>query len=129
MRLTQGSNSAFTQTGSDGTYVFYDGQNCTPVDGLDGGCTGASNSTFTFANGTSNATLTILGTDACSPATPTTPCIPPVTPAYPGTYTHATVISGTTTFASLTSPASYGTSPTFPVAKGSAYNRDWKFTP
>jgi hypothetical protein len=130
VRLTQGSNSAFTQTGSDGTYVFYDGQNCAMADGLDGGCTGASTSTFTFANGTSNATLTILGSSlVCVPVPPATACEPPSPPAYPTDMTKATVTGGTTqTFTSPAAP-SYGVSPTFPVAKGTAYNRDWKFTP
>jgi hypothetical protein len=128
IRLTQGSNSAFAQTGADGTYVFYDGQSCTPADGLDGGCTGAS-STFTFANGTSNVTLTIMGSAGCLPINPTTPCTPPSSWAYPTGTTKATVTGGTTqTFTSPTAP-SYGVSPTFGVAKGSAYNRDWKFTP
>lgn len=129
VRLSQGSNSAFTQTGLDGTYVFYDGQNCTPVDGLDGGCTGASPNTFTFANGSSNATLTIMGSTGCIPIYPTTPCTPPSSSAYPTGMTKATVTGGTTqTFTSPT-PPSYGVSPTFGIAKGSAYNRDWKFTP
>jgi hypothetical protein len=43
--------------------------------------------------------------------------------------TVATVTGGTSQ--TFTSPAipSYGVSPTFGVAKGTAYNRDWKFTP
>jgi hypothetical protein len=129
IRLTQGGNSAFTQTGADGTYVFYDQQNCTPADGLDGGCTGASTSVFTFANGTANTTLTLLGSAPCVPIGPTLPCTPPPSPAYPTGTIKATVTGGPTqTFTSPTTP-SYGVSPTFGVAKGSAYNRDWKVSP
>ena len=108
LRLTQGANSAFAQTGADGTYVFYDQQNCTPADGLDGGCTGPTGSTFTFANGTSNATLTLMGSTACLPPDSATPCAPPAAPAYPAGMTKATVTGGTAqTFTSPMVP-SYG---------------------
>jgi hypothetical protein len=129
LRLTQGSNSAFTQTGSDGTYVFYDGQNCTIADGLDGGCTGASTVTFTFANGTSNATLAILGSGACVLPPSATICAPPSSAAYPTGMTKATVTGGTSQTITFPTAPIYGVTPVFAVAKGTAYNRDWKFTP
>jgi hypothetical protein len=134
LRLGQAGNYAYTQTGTDGTYVFYDGQNCAMADGLDGGCTGTSTTTWTFANGTSNATIAVLGSGtACLPITPAVTCPPPASPAYPTGMTKAVVLSGTTTFYTFNSPTPpvYGTSPspTFGVAKSSAYNRDWQFTP
>ena len=117
VKLTQGSNTATAQTGSDGTYVFYDGQGCTVADGLDGGCTGASTSTWTFGNGNVSSKLEILGDGASAAAAAT----------YPTAKTNAAVKSGSQTFATFAAPVlpTY----TFSVAKNSASNRDWRFGP
>jgi hypothetical protein len=115
-RLTQGTNTATAKTDLDGNYVFYDGQACTPADGIEGGCTGASATTWTFGSGTvTNTKLEALGGEATAAAAAT----------FPGVKTSASVVSGSTTFANLTVSPLY----TFSVAKGTAYNRDWKFGP
>lgn len=115
IRLVQGSNSATALTDADGNFVFYDGQNCLPVDGLQACSTG---STWTFANGGNvSSKLEVLGDGAGASGSPT----------WPTSKTTASVRSGSQTFASFTSPTlpSY----TFGIAKSSAYNRDWKFGP
>jgi hypothetical protein len=115
VKLQQGSAWALAQTGLDGFYIMYDGQNCTSLDGLAGGCS-AGLTTWNFANGTSNVTVSIMGNGAVATGGPT----------YPGATTKATVTSGNTTFATYISPTppSY----TFSVTKTTAYNRDWNLT-
>jgi hypothetical protein len=119
LRLTQGSNMAFAQTGTDGIFVIYDGQGCS--DGLEG-CTGASPTTWTFANGNASSKLDIVGDGATTP-------LFTASAAYPGSMTKAWVKTGTTfsTSPNFTSPTAL--SHTFTVAKNSAYSRDWKFSP
>jgi hypothetical protein len=114
VKIQQGSSWAVAQTGTDAFYVFFDGQSCSG-DGIDSCSPGLTN--WNFANGTSNVTITILGNGATAATSPT----------YPTGYTKASVVSGGTTYATFTSPTppSY----TLSVAKSSAYNRDWKFTP
>lgn len=73
-------------------------------------------------NGNASSKLDIVGDDGSPPAFA-------ASAAYPGSHTKAWVKTGTTfsvspTFTSPTLP-SY----TFTVAKNSAYNRDWKFSP
>jgi hypothetical protein len=118
VQLTQGSNTAAGQTGADGQYIFYDGENCATASFVTG-CTGASTSTWNFGKGTGSTKIDILG-DAFS-----YPVAPAVFPTYPMGKTSATIKSGTTTFATLSAPNGY----TFSVANGNAYNRDWKFGP
>jgi hypothetical protein len=113
IRLTQGANTATARTDIGGSYVFYDGQACTTVDGLEGGCTGASTTTWTFASASTK--LEALGDAAAAAATAT----------WPAGKTNASVVSGSTVFATLTTLPQY----TFSVTKGNAYNRDWKFGP
>ena len=114
VKLSQGSNWAIAKTDNDGFYVFYDGQNCTPSDGLQV----CSSATWIYANGSSvSSKLEILGDGAAATGSP----------AYPGAKTTASVRSGAQTFASFSSPTT--PSYTFSVAKSSAYNRDWRFGP
>ena len=115
VRLVQGSNSALALTDADGNFVFYDGQNCLPADGLQACSTGSA---WTFANGGNvSSKLEVLGDGGSASGSPT----------WPTSKTTASVRSGSQTFASFTSPTlpSY----TFSIAKSSAYNRDWKFGP
>jgi uncharacterized repeat protein (TIGR01451 family) len=120
VKLTQNGKSALAQTDAYGFYLFYDGQSCLTSDGLSGGC--SSGSTWTFASGSMNATLTIYGQGpacidpTCPPASPS--------PAYPAGYGKATITSGQINYGTLNAPAGYTAS----VANGMAYNRDWKFT-
>ena len=124
VKISQSGNTALAKTGTDGQYIFFDGQGCTIGDGLDGGCTGASTTQWNFSSGTQSATISIMGQGASATATPTWPS---------GTWVPAStvkVVSGATTFATVT----YGALPNPPtysvsVTKNSAYNRDWKFTP
>jgi hypothetical protein len=99
------------KTGTDGFYLFYDGQHCLG-DGLDS-CSAGPLASWAFPNGNTSMTITILGN---TPAAATTATMP--TP-----WTKADVKSGNTTYASnLISPAY-----TLTVASGSAYGRDWRF--
>ena len=69
VQLTQSGKSTLVLTEIDGSYLVYDGQLCTG-DGLVSCSTGTS---WTFANGTSNGTLAILGngpTRGCPPDLP-----------------------------------------------------------
>jgi hypothetical protein len=115
VRLTQGSNTAYGVTGGDGQYIFYDGENCALASFITG-CTGASTTTWNFAKGNSSTKIDILGDN---------PVLPAIAPTWPFGRTSATVKSGTTTYATLTTSPTY----TFSVANGTAYNRDWKFMP
>ncbi len=116
VRFTQGSNTATARTGADGTYLVFDGQGCALADGLEGGCTGASSLAWNFANGTASGTFAVFGSGATPSGTPT----------YPAGYTKFKILSnGSTVVAQTTIPPTI----TFNVAKGSAYNRDWLFTP
>ncbi|HEY3210032.1 MAG TPA: hypothetical protein VGL18_09625, partial [Actinomycetota bacterium] len=120
VQISQNGKTALAQTSPEGFYIFYDGQNCLNADGLAGGC--SSGSTWTFAGGSMNATLTPYGRGpACDD-----PTCPPASgsPAYPSGYTKATITSGQVNYGTLNAPAGYSLS----VAYGSAYNRDWKFT-
>jgi hypothetical protein len=116
VRLTQGSNVAIGQTGADGQYIFYDGENCA-VASFIYSCSGASSTVWNFAKGNGSTKVDLLGDVASFPGGPA------LIPTYPYGKTGATVKSGTTMFATLTAPNGY----TFSVANGSAYNRDWKF--
>jgi hypothetical protein len=118
VKIAQGSNYALTQTGADGFYIFYDGQTCDGSDNLDGGCNGivSSITTWSFANGTSNATITILGQGAAASGGPTFPGSPQ--------WTKADVYQAST---KLTNPSLSTPTFSFSVAKNSAYNRDWRF--
>jgi hypothetical protein len=113
------TNTATAYTGIDGFYVFYDGQGC--ADGLEG-CTGASTATWTFGTGSNvSTTITILGTGGAQP-------LPGASPAYPkdadgDPYTSAEVRTGTNTWA-IKNPPTYMAG----VTKGTAYNRDWRFS-
>jgi hypothetical protein len=123
VRISQGTSNATALTGSDGFYLFYDGQACTTPDGVAGGCFNGATSigTWTFANGSNVATtVRILGTET-TPATPTVPAAGAAA-AYPTGKTHAEVKVGSTWTAK--NPPSYD----FGVAKGSGYNRDWRFS-
>jgi hypothetical protein len=130
VRLVQGSKSATYLTGADGSYAFYDGQQCGPADGLVGGCysgttLSAPTASWTFANGNASTSIHILGSNL-----DLTPVIPAynASAAWPtGTWTNAKVRSGSTTFATVTYPSA--PSYAFTVSKGTAYNRDWRFTP
>jgi hypothetical protein len=124
VKVSQSGNTALTKTGTDGQFLFFDTQGCTASDGLDGGCTGSSITQWNFSNGTQNATISIMGQGAAPTASPTWP-----SGSWVSTST-AKVVSGTQTFATVT----YGSLPNPPtytvgLAKNSAYNRDWKFTP
>ena len=61
IQVKQGSNTATTKTDLSGDYVLFDGQQCTPTDGIHGGCTGAWTSVVTFGNGSVSTTMTLLG--------------------------------------------------------------------
>ena len=69
MKLTQGSNTALARSPTvDGSYVFYDGQQCIPATGCRVAA-GASTSAWTFANGGNVSTkLDVLGDDGLAPA-------------------------------------------------------------
>jgi len=126
IRLTQGSSFATALTDNFGFYLFYDGQLC-DGDGLAGGCSGTL-ATWTFANGNAATTLKVLGTATLDGlGVPTS--IPSAAAAadWPTGKTTAKVYSGSTTFATITTPTLPSYSIT--VSKGTAYPRDWKFTP
>jgi hypothetical protein len=114
VRLTQSGKSALTKTDAYGNYVFYDGQLCSG-DGL-ASCTNVSSGSWAFANGTTNATLDILGDGASATAGP----------AYPTGFTGYSITGGGTTWVN---PSTGLPAYTFGVAKNSAYSRNWKFTP
>jgi hypothetical protein len=114
VRATQGSNVAIGQTGADGQYIFYDGELCATASFIVS-CSGASVTTWNFAKGNSSTKIDMLGDMT----------VPAVMATYPSLQNGATVKSGMTTLATLANPTGY----TFSVANGSAYNRDWKFTP
>jgi hypothetical protein len=97
-----------------GEYVVFDGQLCTG-DGLSG-C--SSGSTFIFVNGTNvNSTVTVLGNGG---ATPTFAA----TSTYPTPFTKFCVFQGvqSCSLSTLNPVHSFG------VTKGSAYNKNWKFS-
>ena len=131
VRMTQGTKSITALTGADGFYVFYDGQYCKAADGAAGGCYVGSvlqADTVTWTFGTGSSTLAILGPATFDLA------LSPVKPAHDasaswptGTWTTAKVVSGSTTFATITNP--YAPKYVFNMAKGTAYHRDWRFTP
>jgi hypothetical protein len=112
VQLKQGANTAQARTDSTGFYLFYDGQACTMTDGLEGGCTGASTTTWTFASGTSSSSLTIHGQGATATGTP----------SFPAGWTKADVRSATALLQTVTTPTY-----TFGIAKGAAYDRSWQF--
>src|SRR5205814_1019754 len=91
IRVTQGSNTATTQTGTDGQYLFFDSQNCTIADGIDGGCTGASTTVWTFLNGNQTSKVEILGDGASAVVSP-----PMTLGMWPTGMTKASVVSGST---------------------------------
>ena len=78
--------------------------------------TSAPSGTLTFANGTVNTTLAVLGQGGSQPALSASPSLPSGKSSATVTGTGATVNVG----AAATS--------TISVAKGSAYNRNWKFS-
>jgi hypothetical protein len=105
VRIKQGTNYGLTKTDSTGLYLFFDDQLCTG-DGLTA-CAGAwatgTTPMLKFANGTASATVTVLGNGAQSPTWTTDTGAAPV-------------------------PYSSGTNyATFNVAKGTAYNKNFKF--
>ena len=115
VRVEQGSNWAVAKTDSLGDYVLFDGQACTVTGGLEGGCNTA---VWNFANGTVTVKIRIMGDGAA----------PSVGASYPTGYGTAGIFSaGKQLGATLTAP----TAPehTVAVAKNSAYQRDWRFTP
>ena len=115
IKISQGSNAAVARTDADGFYLFYDGQNCLASDGIDGGCTGASTATWNFANGGNVTTaLSVYGQSVTQP-------LASAPPAFPGTWTKADVQSATSS-QTVTSPTL-----TFGVAKGAAYEKNWRF--
>jgi len=124
VKLQQGSNWAIAQTGSDGFYLFYDGQTCDQPDSLAGGCGGASTSTWNFSTGNNvGTTVSVLGS---GPGCSATTCPPAyAVPTYPAGSSRATVMNGNTS-TTYNAP----TAPTYSlnVTSGSGYNRDWKFS-
>jgi uncharacterized repeat protein (TIGR01451 family) len=102
VRIKQGTNYALTQTDEKGMYLFFDDQYCTG-DGLTA-CSGWTTQ-LKFANGTSSATVTVLGNGATQSPTWQTDAGSPPSPNTAGT--------------------NYAT---FNVAKGSAYNKNFKFS-
>jgi len=114
VRLTQSGKSALTKTDAFGNYVFYDGQLCSG-DGL-AGCTNVTTGAWAFANGTTPATLEVLGDGASAAAGPT----------YPTGFTSYSITGGGTIWVN---PSTGLPTYTFSVAKNSAYSRNWKFTP
>jgi hypothetical protein len=115
VRVTQGTSTATALTGADGFYLFYDGQACTLLDGIAGGCTGASTTLWNFGKGSNvSTTIDILG----SGSTPTS------TATNPSGFTNAEVRTGANSW-SVKNPPTYVAG----VTKGTAYLRDWRFTP
>jgi hypothetical protein len=111
VRLAQGSTKALTKTDSNGFYVFFDGQQCLPADSLYGCTVGLSS--LTFGSGSNVSTnLTVLGDGLTPPLTWETS-----SQILPTGKTSVTV-SG-----SCSSPIC-----TLGVSKGSAYQRNWKFS-
>ena len=108
VRLKQGSNYALAKTTPEGFYLFYDGQNCTG-DGLEA-CSGGWSSSLSFATGTVTATLSVLGDGGSMPASWETAAT-----AFP---TGFSSVSGGCTSLDCS----------FSVAKGSAYQKNWKFS-
>ena len=90
--------------------------------------------TWTFGDGTVSTTLSVLGPVSYDiDSLPIKPAYN-ATPAWPaGTWTAtvpastAKVVSGSTTYLTITYPGE--PKYTFSVAKGTAYNRDWRFKP
>ena len=133
VRLTQGTKSITALTGADGFYVFYDGQICSASDGVAGGCyTGVtpqpSTSAWQFGSGNQSTAIRILGTAALDgDGLPTSIPAYNATSSWPsGSWANSKVVSGSTVFATIVHPNSL--SYTFTAAKGTAYNRDWRFT-
>ncbi len=115
VRITQGTNAATALTGADGFYILYDGQACTLADGIAGGCTGGSTTVWNFQNGSNaSTTIAILGDGVAPTATAT----------HPTGYSSAEVRTGANSW-TVKNPPTY----TAGVAKGTAYLRDWRFTP
>jgi len=118
VQLTHNGKSALVLTEIDGSYLVYDGQLCTG----DGLVSCSAGTTWTFANGTGNSTLAILGNGPTAALTAAYPTYPPI----PTLYTKFKITSnGATVVPQTTNPPTT----TFGIAKGSSYPRDWIFTP
>jgi uncharacterized repeat protein (TIGR01451 family) len=114
IRLTQNGASYLAHTQADGSYVFYDGQACTG-DGLDA-CSAGPAGTLNFANGTVNTTFALLGQGTSQPAISAPTSLP------------SGKSSATVTGTGGTNNVGASATSTLSVAKGSAYNRAWKFS-
>jgi hypothetical protein len=114
-----GTISAIAQTDISGGYLFFDGQACN--DGLEACSTGTS---LAFKNANNVATtVTVIGRGTLGDPAPAGWATAPA--AMPAGKTNATVTW------SPNGSSNLGTNPNYSlnVTYGTAYNRNWKFTP
>ncbi len=117
IQVKQGTNSAMTRTDSEGFYVFFDGQLCSPGDGIHGSCTGTWTSPtlgINFGSGNVSTQLTFFGQNPSAPSE--SPTLSPWTKA------DVRTASQSAPLATITVPTY-----TFTVKKGDAYNRNLTF--